>query len=66
MSLGISDGHAYAGVRHAAATINLRVVLFAHSKPDVVAHVLDVPSLVGGSREAVVHPKERAHLHVVG
>ena len=63
MTFGISYGHTYPAVRNSARTIHFSLVLTAHHSPAFVAHDFHILVFKVAGGEAIVNPKETAHLH---
>ena len=63
--VGVADGVAGAAVGDAGDAVDLDVVAAGQGRAAAVAGRLDVDALVAGGRVAVVHPQERADLHLL-
>lgn len=64
MTFGIADSHTDTAVGNTAGAVDLRLIALTHGYAAGIAHQLGVAAFVVGSGEAVVHPEERAYLHL--
>ena len=65
LSCRITHRHADTGVGYSAGAVHLCGVGLAHQVAAGIAHLLGIASLVVARRETVVHPQERANLHLL-
>ena len=63
--LCVADSHAHARVGNAADKVGFGIVFHAHLPAVFLAHVFSVDAFVVACRKTVVHPQERAYLHLV-
>ena len=63
-TFGIPQSHPYARIGDTANTIHFTLVLLPHLVATLETDLLDIPAFVTRNRETVIHPKERADLHL--